>query len=72
MNKKIESKIQSVKKFWDDKKGTIAVVASVTTVAGVAIARASAKSTQEFVKEQGLETEYYEFLTGETYPGEES
>ena len=71
MNKKIESKIQSVKKFWDDKKGTIAVIASVTTVAGVAIARASAKSTQEFVKEQGLEGAYYEFLTGEPMPSNE-
>ncbi|QFG09329.1 hypothetical protein SEA_SLOOPYJOE_34 [Arthrobacter phage Sloopyjoe] len=56
------SKTEALKDFWDRKKGAIAVTATATTVAMVALCRAQNKQFQQFVKEQGVETEFWKFI----------
>ena len=65
MNKKIVSAKNSVKKFWNDKKGTIAVIATATTVGMVAINRAHLKTVNHFLEQNDMTEAWQAYLIEE-------
>lgn len=56
------TKIESLKNFWDRKKGTIAVTAIATTGAMVALMRAQQKTVNGFLEENDLMEKFYEYI----------
>lgn len=56
------SKTEALKEFWDRNKGKLAVTATLTTVGLVMILRGSNKSLSAFLKENGLEEDYWKFI----------
>ncbi len=65
MNEKIEKSVRNTKKFWNDHKGKLAVVATITTIGAVAITRAAARTNQAFLEEKGLTEEFNVWLIAE-------
>ncbi len=56
------SKTEALKEFWNRKKGVLAVTATATTIGLVMIMRGSNKTLSAFLKENGLEEEYWRFI----------
>lgn len=56
------TKIESLKNFWDRKKGTIAVTAIATTVGMVALMRGQQKTVNGFLEENDLMGKFMEYL----------
>jgi hypothetical protein len=62
MNAKFEAKLESAKRIWDEKKGTIAVVSMATTVGLYAIIRSNAKTVNGFLEQNQLEAKFWEHI----------
>jgi predicted negative regulator of RcsB-dependent stress response len=56
------NKIESLKNFWDRKKGTIAVTAIATTAGMVALMRAQQKTVNGFLEGNDLMEKFMEYL----------
>lgn len=62
MNKKIEAKLDSAKRIWDEKKGTLAVIATTTTVGMVMLMRANQRTVNGFLEENDLMEDFFVYL----------
>lgn len=56
------TKLESIKNFWDRKKGTIAITAIATTGAMVMLMRAQQKTVNGFLEENDLMEKFYEYI----------
>jgi hypothetical protein len=62
VSEKKTSKLESLKDFWDRKKGVLAVTATATTIGMVAICRAQNKQFEKFLGEHDLKEEFWKFI----------
>lgn len=62
INETKTSKLDSIKNFWDRKKGTIAVTAIAATGGMVMLMRAQQKTINGFLEENDLMEKFYEYI----------
>lgn len=62
MNAKLEAKLDSAKRIWDEKKGSIAVITTATTVGLFLIVRRNARVVDSFLEENDLNTKFWEHI----------
>lgn len=56
------TKIESLKNFWDRKKGVVAVTAIATTVGMIALMRGQQKTVNGFLEENDLMAEFMKYI----------
>lgn len=62
LNETKPTKIESLKNFWDRKKGTVAVTAIATTAGMVILMRTQMKTVNGFLEENDLMEKFMEYI----------